>query len=91
MTGAALLHDKDMPDRDLALCVSRADVRDVDLIGGHPTKYATDVAVGWDDSALYLGYRIEEPNVAGSFTERDSPIWQENDVEFFIAGDDAYY
>ncbi|HAN98923.1 MAG TPA: hypothetical protein DCQ98_16480 [Planctomycetaceae bacterium] len=63
----------------------------VDLIGGHPTKYATDVAVGWDDSALYLGYRIEEPNVAGSFTERDSPIWQENDVEFFIAGDDAYY
>ncbi len=63
----------------------------VDLIGGQATKYATDVAIGWDDDALYLGYRIEEPNVAGSFTERDSPIWQENDVEFFIAGDDAYY
>jgi hypothetical protein len=29
--------------------------------------------------------------VRAAFTERDAPIWHENDVELFIAGSDAYY
>ena len=34
---------------------------------------------------------IEEPFVTATLTERDAPIYQNNDVEVFIAGQDAYY
>lgn len=44
-----------------------------------------------DDEFLYVGYWVEEPLVAAKFTERDSPICQDNDVESFIAGRDGYY
>jgi len=40
---------------------------------------------------LYVGYWIEEPDVRASLTERDAPIYRDNDVEFFIAGSDSYY
>lgn len=63
----------------------------VDLISGKPTVHDTRAAVMWDDEYLYVGYWIEEPMVQGVFTERDSPIYQDNDVELFIAGADAYY
>jgi hypothetical protein len=63
----------------------------VDLISGKPTVHDTQAAVMWDDEYLYVGYWIEEPMVQGKFTERDSPIYQDNDVELFVAGADAYY
>lgn len=63
----------------------------VDLISGEQTAYATTVKLLWDERFLYVGYEIEEPNVKGKFTERDSPIYQDNDVEIFIAGENAYY
>jgi hypothetical protein len=65
--------------------------RFVDLITGGPTIHDTRVAVLWDDDYLYVGFWVEEPFVAAALTERDSLIWSENDVEFFIAGKDAYY
>ncbi len=63
----------------------------VDLVSGRPAVHDTTVNVLWDENYLYVGYRIEEPNVEAKFTERDSPIYQDNDVELFIAGEDAYY
>ena len=63
----------------------------VDLISGKPTVHDTQAAVMWDDEYLFVGYWIEEPQVQGKFTERDSPIYQENDVELFVAGAAAYY
>src|SRR5262245_27265573 len=65
--------------------------RFVDLISGQPTLYDTRAALLWDDSHLYVGYWVEEPNVAATLTERDSPIYKNNDVELFIAGKDSYY
>jgi hypothetical protein len=65
--------------------------RFVDLISGEPTLYDTRAAVLWDDEHLYVGFWVEEPNVAATLTERDSPIYKNNDVEVFIAGKDAYY
>lgn len=65
--------------------------RFVDLISGEPTAYSTTVKLLWDDKYLYVGYEIEEPNVRGKFTQRDSPIYEDNDVEIFIAGENAYY
>jgi hypothetical protein len=63
----------------------------VDLISGEETAYSTTVKLLWDNENLYVAYDIEEPNVQGKFTERDSPIYQDNDVEIFIAGENAYY
>jgi hypothetical protein len=63
----------------------------VDLISGKPAFLKTNVSVLWDDTNLYIGYRIQEPKVTAKFKKEDDPIYQDNDVEFFIAGEDAYY
>ena len=65
--------------------------RFVDIISGKPTRFDTRAAVLWDDDFLYIGFRIEEPDVQAKLTERDAPIYTENDVEFFIAGAGGYY
>jgi hypothetical protein len=65
--------------------------RFVDLVSGRRAVHDTRAALLWDDDNLYVGYWVEEPFVRAAFTERDQPIWHENDVELFIAGRDAYY
>jgi hypothetical protein len=65
--------------------------RFVDLISGQPTLHDTRAALLWDDKNLYVGYWVEEPDVVATLTERDSPIYKNNDVELFIAGKDSYY
>jgi hypothetical protein len=75
------------------LCWQRAprSPRFADLVNGSRAVHNTQAAVLWDDTCLYVGYWIEEPFVQASLTERDALIWQENDVELFVAGQDAYY
>jgi hypothetical protein len=63
----------------------------VDIVSGEPAWFDSRVALAWDDQNLYVGYRIEEPDVRASLTERDSLIYTENDVELFIAGENVYY
>jgi hypothetical protein len=65
--------------------------RFVDLVNGEKTVHDTRAAVLWDDDNLYVGYWIEEPDVKATLTERDAPIYNDNDVELFIAGADSYY
>ena len=62
-----------------------------DILTGDPTFHDTRVAVLWDDVNLYVGFWVEEPNVAATLKERDSPIYSNNDVEVFIAAPDGYY
>jgi hypothetical protein len=62
-----------------------------DLISGASTRYDTRAALLWDDHLLYVGYWVEEPNVTATLTERDSPVYTDNDIELFVAGRDAYY
>lgn len=62
-----------------------------DLISGGATLYNTQAALLWDATNLYVGYWIEEPNVHATLTERDALIYNDNDVELFIAGVDGYY
>lgn len=63
----------------------------VDIVTGEPAWFDTRVAMLWDDRCLYFGFTVEEPDVWGTLTERDSKIYLDNDVEVFIAGKDAYY
>ena len=62
-----------------------------DILNGGPTIHDTRACVMWDDQNLYIAYRIEEPLVHAKFTNHNDPIYYDNDVEFFIAGRDAYY
>ena len=61
------------------------------MVSGEPALYDTRVACQWDAERLYVAYWIEEPQVRATLTERDSFIWNDNDVELFVAGDDCYY
>jgi hypothetical protein len=65
--------------------------RFVDLVTGQPTIHDTRAAVLWDDANLYVGFWVEEPFVAATLSERDAPVWKENDIEVFVAGADSYY
>jgi hypothetical protein len=65
--------------------------RFVDMVTGEPGFFATRVACLWDERAFYVGFHVEEPAVRASLTERDSFIWNDNDVEVFIGGNDCYY
>lgn len=65
--------------------------RFVDMVSGEPALYDTRVACQWDQERFYVAYWIEEPQVKATLTERDSFIWNDNDVELFVAGDDCYY
>ena len=65
--------------------------RFTDLISGAAAYLDTRAAVLWDDQYLYVGYWIEEPYVKAKHTQRDAPIYEDNDVELFIAGQDGYY
>lgn len=45
---------------------------------------ATRAKLLWDDEALYIAARMDEPDVWGTLTERDSVIFHDNDFEVFL-------
>ncbi|MDQ6699873.1 MAG: carbohydrate-binding family 9-like protein, partial [Acidobacteriota bacterium] len=63
----------------------------VDIVTGEPAWFDTRVRLLWDDTHLYFGFAAEETDVWATLTGRDSRIYEENDLEIFIAGRDAYY
>jgi hypothetical protein len=65
--------------------------RFVDMVSGEPALFETRMACQWDDEHLYVGYWAAEPQVRANLTERDSFIWNDNDLELFVGGDDCYY
>ena len=65
--------------------------RFADMVSGAPGPHDTRAAVLWDRQRVYAAFWVEEPNVQADMTERDDVICKENDVEWFIAGRDAYY
>ncbi|MDR0474083.1 MAG: carbohydrate-binding family 9-like protein [Treponema sp.] len=65
--------------------------RFVDIVNGDKAFLNTQAASLWDEKALYIAFWVEEPSVQASFTERDSRVWFDNDVEVFLDGEDCYY
>lgn len=47
-------------------------------------RYRTRVKMMWDDTYFYICAQMEEPHVWGTFTQRDSVIFQDNDFEVFL-------
>jgi hypothetical protein len=48
----------------------------------------TRVKMLWDAKCLYIGAKMEEPNLWATLTERDSVIFYDNDFEVFLDPDD---
>jgi hypothetical protein len=46
----------------------------------------TEVRVWYDDEAIYLGWTCQDSDIHGTLTQRDSKLWEEEEVvEFFVA------
>jgi len=59
-----------------------------------PPRFRTRAKMLWDDDWFYIAAEMEEPDVWGTLTERDSVIFRDNDFEVFIDPDGdthAYY
>ena len=57
-------------------------------------RFLTRAKMLWDDDYFYVAAEMEEPDVWGTLTERDSVIFHDNDFEVFIDPDGdthAYY
>jgi hypothetical protein len=58
----------------------------VDIAGdGQPEPFLqTNVKMVYDEKGLYLAARMEEPNIRADMTEHDSPLYLNNNFEFFF-------
>ena len=56
-------------------------------------RFRTRVKMLWDDTYLYVGAELEEPDVWATLTEHDSVIFRDNDFEVFLnpTGDGLNY
>jgi hypothetical protein len=48
----------------------------------------TEARVVWNNDALYLGFKVHEPNMKGVRAQEkahDGPIWTDDSIEFFLA------
>ncbi len=68
----------------------------VDIEGDRRSRprFRTRAKMLWDDEWFYVAAEMEEPDVWGTLTERDSVIFRDNDFEVFIDPDadtHAYY
>lgn len=50
-------------------------------------RFLTRAKMLWDDEAFYIAAEMEEPDVWGTLTARDSVIFHDNDFEVFIDPD----
>ena len=59
----------------------------VDSLDGRPAPLRTTARLTWDDEALYVAFESEDPDVWGTFRNRDDPIYTQEAVEIFIDAD----
>lgn len=55
-----------------------------DAVTGNPGTFQTTVQTLYDERFFYVRFLCEDDSIFGTFTERDSPIWNEECVEIFI-------
>ena len=59
----------------------------VDSVDGKPTQLRTTARLTWDDEALYVAFDCEDPDVWGTFRNRDDPLYTQEVVEIFVDAD----
>ncbi len=59
---------------------------------GSATPLETRVALLWNDDYLFVGYKVEDPDIRASMTGFNDHVYMnDEDVEFFFSGDGYYY
>lgn len=62
----------------------------VHSLDGEPVGGArTRVQLGWDDTFLYVGARLDDDDIWSEYTAHDDPLWKQEVFEVFIFGDAA--
>ena len=56
----------------------------VDAVTGEAARLETNFMAVWDERALYIGIVAWEPDIWGTMTERNSPLFLENNLEIFL-------
>lgn len=56
----------------------------IDIEGKENPRYDTRAKMLWDDDHLYIYARLEEPDIWGNLTKRDTIIYFNNDFEVFL-------
>jgi Carbohydrate family 9 binding domain-like len=59
----------------------------VNSLDGSPGRVRTTARLLWDDKYLYVSFDCEDPDVWGTFTKRDEPLYTQEVVEIFIDAD----
>ncbi|HUM12358.1 MAG TPA: carbohydrate-binding family 9-like protein [Myxococcaceae bacterium] len=59
----------------------------VDSLDGRPAAFRTTARLAWDDEALYVAFECEDPDVWGTFSKRDEPLYTQEVVEIFLDAD----
>ncbi len=70
------------------------DYRDIEGGTRVDPRYRTRSKMAWDESNLYIGCEMEEPDLWATYDRRDMIVFHENDFEVFIDPDgdgDEYY
>jgi hypothetical protein len=50
-------------------------------------KHLTRMKMLWDEDFFYIGVKMDEPHLWATYTERESVIFHENDIEVFLDTD----
>jgi hypothetical protein len=57
---------------------------------GAPSPLVTQARILYDDTFLYVAFRLEDENIWATMTRRDDHLWHEEVVEVFIQPDPAH-
>ncbi len=72
---------------DEAAWARAAPVTLVNSLDGSPGRVRTTARLLWDDRYLYVSFDCEDPDVWGTFTQHDDPLYTQDAVEIFIDAD----
>jgi hypothetical protein len=79
--------DGKLSDEEWAVAPWSDDFVDIEGDKKPKPRHRTRVKMLWDDDALYIAARLDEPHVWAYLTEHDAVIFQDNDFEVFLDPD----
>jgi hypothetical protein len=83
-TSAPLAVDGKLDEADWDKAEWTEDFVDIEGPAKPKPRFRTRAKLLWDDDYLYFAVEMEEPDLWATLTERDSVIYQDNDIELFI-------
>ena len=76
--------DGRMDDRAWKRAAWTSDFVDIEGADRPKPRFRTRAKMLWDDTYLYIGAELEEPDVHGTLREHDSVIYHDDDFEVFL-------